>query len=1185
VNGSDVNGRTGDRPPLIDPRSREDLVDQTTALAVRHSDWRPPPDGRADLGSALIGIFGRFAELLVQRVNQVPERSYLAFLNLIGAHPHPPRPARVALTFTLADGSPVDAVVPAGTRVGAAPGAGAEDGGGEVVFETETELVVTRARLAAVVVGDAGADTWSDRTAEATGVTEAAFDAFTGDRPVPHRMHLACDPLLTRGGDKDVTVRLRTGQAELFAGWPVHWSRWNGAEWQPVPAEQDVESSDGTTAWRVRLAGLPRLDPHEVSGVRAGWLRAQLNAPMPAPAEVAPDSIMVGRTARGDAAGVYPFGAGTSPEWFYLRVDQAFAAGGTMRLAVALDRPGVAGLLSTPVQLAWSYKVGTSWVELGRSGSGTGPAQPDAAVQDTTAALTRDGAITFRAPADWPAATHEGRAGRWLRVGVDARSSGPYAVPPRLASLTASGWADPPAVTGIEVSARPTAGPADPPAAFHGTGPLDVTAPFHPFGEQPGRTDICYLAVPDELALPGTALRLDVRLATAGAGDDPRLDWEAWDGTEWCLLDGPTGNPVGYAFTEEATDTGAVEIVTPAGLARTTVNGVDGYWLRIRLVGGDYGRSARYVDGVLEPATFAAPLVAGLTWAPGPRASAPLPPTRCVTGNDFRAVHHPDPAGSIAPFTRGTDADPALHLGFDRPFGARPVSLHLQVEPPAPEEVAAERLAGPAGAARPDLVWEYSGPAGWQPLPVLDGTGALADSGPVRFVGPADLVIREHFGHDRCWLRLRLRGGGFPVPPRLRRVLPNTTWAVAATTVVDEVLGSGTALPDQRLTTAQTPVLPGQRLLVREPVEPAPDELARLVAEEGPDAVTATDEPAEIWVRWHAVGDFHSSGPRDRHYTVDPRTGEIRFGDGLAGRVAPPGRGNIRLTYRTGGGAAGNRPAGAVTGLRSALPHVDSVTNHAPASGGAEWEPVERVRARGSTRLRHRDRAVTAEDVEDLAFASSAAVARVRAVPPAGFDPNNLWLDPDDPQPTPAHAATGAGAVGVVVVPESTADRPVPSLGLLADVRAHLRARCPAGVDLWVVGPEWLEVTVTATVAASSVDAVAGVPARVEAAVGRFLHPLTGGPDGAGWEFGRKPHRSDLFAVVEAVEGVDHVRDLQVAVVPRAGSEELGRRLVALLGRSLREAATAAPEPELTGWLSRALVCSGRHRVTATLRG
>jgi hypothetical protein len=262
-----VNGQ----PPPIDPRDRQDITKQTSELATHYSGWRPRPDGQPDAGQALIGIFARFAELVVQRVNRAPERNFLAFLNLIGTRPVPPVPARVPLTFSLAERSPADAVVPAGTQVAAAPLEGQDD---EVVFETETALVVARAQLRSVFVGDAENDKYADRTARATGQQDESFEVFVAGQQIPHELFIACDPLLSRPGRKDVTLILTTPDGALLNSWPISWSCWNGAGWQPVSTRATVR--DG--AWRVALSGLPQLPSYEVNGISAGWVRCSRSA-------------------------------------------------------------------------------------------------------------------------------------------------------------------------------------------------------------------------------------------------------------------------------------------------------------------------------------------------------------------------------------------------------------------------------------------------------------------------------------------------------------------------------------------------------------------------------------------------------------------------------------------------------------------------------------------------------------------------------------------------------------------------------------------------------------------------------------------------------------------------------------------------------------------------------------------
>jgi predicted phage baseplate assembly protein len=205
---------------------------------------------------------------------------------------------------------------------------------------------------------------------------------------------------------------------------------------------------------------------------------------------------------------------------------------------------------------------------------------------------------------------------------------------------------------------------------------------------------------------------------------------------------------------------------------------------------------------------------------------------------------------------------------------------------------------------------------------------------------------------------------------------------------------------------------------------------------------------------------------------------------------------------------------------------VDGVTNHEPAAGGAEQETLENVKERGPKALRHRNRAVTTQDFEDLAYEASSNVARVRAIVPHYDSIRSQW--------TPPYNAGDAGRVGLIIVPHSPDIPPTPSLELIDRIEEYILTRAAPTLDLWIAGPDWVRVTVDAQIAPVSFEAADTLVETVATAVQRFLHPLTGGSTGNGWAFGRKPHRSDLYALLESIEGVDHVRALQVT------EEEMG---------------------------------------------
>jgi len=404
---------------------------------------------------------------------------------------------------------------------------------------------------------------------------------------------------------------------------------------------------------------------------------------------------------------------------------------------------------------------------------------------------------------------------------------------------------------------------------------------------------------------------------------------------------------------------GVVKFALPATVALTVINGVAGCWLRVRIAAGNYGEEATYEARgetfILKPATFAPPVIHSLRL--GYNYTTQQRSLACKTYNNFVYRDCGVESRPFQPFMRSADTEPALYLGFSQKLANRAMTLYVRVEP----QLYGKDATGASGAAPPAapvVVWEYASAAtgGWSPLFARDETSAFAERGLVTFIGPADAVLRSEFGQELWWLRARWAGGGFAREPELRRVMVNTTWALQGVTLVDEVLGSSDGSPDQIFRTTRTPVLDGQQVEVRE---------APTAAEPGVQAAaTARGEPAArlpgAWVAWEEVADFYASGPRDRHYGLDRRTGQIRFGNGQRGMIPAQGANNVRAArYRTGGGTLGNLPADVITQLKSTWPYIVGVSNPEAAAGGADEESLASVKARGPRTVRHRGRAVT----------------------------------------------------------------------------------------------------------------------------------------------------------------------------------------------------------------------------------
>jgi hypothetical protein len=1020
--------------PRVDARTADDVsaqIENLLKVYVKdeqgHSALADPVSGDLvpdPFRDALIAIAGRFAEVVIHRLNLVPQKHFIAFLDLLGATQLPPQAARVPLTFSLAAGSTVPGVVPAGTQVAAAP---VEDEPAPTIFETEREFVVVPAKLTTAFARDPEKDQFADASALLAGASREGTALFTTDTPLEHVLYVGLRSLLAFSGLTSVTfdVTLKDDRID-----PRHtkWEYWSGTDWTSVRAVQD-----GTDNLRTR-----------------GTITIDVPSPVP---------------------------------------------------------------LNT-IGLNASQRIESRWVRCTLV----------TPVKDSTAAVTD--AIR---PAELPTV-------KTIDVKATAHASG------------------------LPIT-----------AAFANAVAIDVSRDFFPFAQAPAFGDTWYVRCDEVFSIRGATVTLHVTLTNPVESDSknpphtdpsgkPVLTWEIWNGAGWVTLGTSTvdgSSPAGASTFVDATKalitntdaakkaTDTVTFTVPAAPAPPApdrplaVNGIEGYWLRVRISGGNYGLPATYTaDNKINPPTFAPPVIKGVAVDYTRNITASPADVTLLTYNDF-TFSVASRSDSFDPFSQTSDVAPTVYFGFELiagldAFPNRPLSMFARI---AAVDYSASASPLSATLKPPRLVWEYWNGTAWQGIGVRDDTRNFSRSGIIELLAPRDVTARPDFGVGmRYWIRVRWQDGDFDVEPRLLRLLLNTTMASQMTTVRDEILGSSDGSNRQSFSVTRPPVLPGQSLEVREPELPSEAERDTLNQEEGPNAIRPSadgSDQKDVWVRWHEVPDFYASGPRSRHYVVDRLAGRVLLGDGENGLVPPIGVNNLRLAqYQTGGGSAGNRPPGTIVQLKTTVPYVDKVTNVEPASGGADAEPLDSVGDRVPREIRHGGRAVTVEDYEDLALEASPEVARAKCMAPSKV--------PQDA----ANVDESPGDITLIIVPRSSDASPLPSVELIRRVQDFLDVRRTPTAHLTVVGPAYVEIAVTAEIVPSSLDVATRVVADVQERVVAFLHPLTGGFEGHGWDFGRQPHKSDLYGLIEAVEGVDHVRTLTVVPVGSPDALATGRFLV-----------------------------------------
>jgi hypothetical protein len=188
--------------PNLDDRRFADLVREAREqIAVTCPEWTDL--SVHDPGMVLVEAFAHLTEVMLYRLNRLPELAFAEFLNLLGVVRHPPSAAWTELTFTRTPGSddsqPV--VIPAGTRVAA-------------VRDTDPQPVVFVVTTTAVVL--AGQAETRVPAHHCDPVDAELLGVGTG---VPGQvLRAARAPIVTTAEPFDVMLGVATPADELTAG-------------------------------------------------------------------------------------------------------------------------------------------------------------------------------------------------------------------------------------------------------------------------------------------------------------------------------------------------------------------------------------------------------------------------------------------------------------------------------------------------------------------------------------------------------------------------------------------------------------------------------------------------------------------------------------------------------------------------------------------------------------------------------------------------------------------------------------------------------------------------------------------------------------------------------------------------------------------------------------------------------
>ncbi|HEX6289753.1 MAG TPA: putative baseplate assembly protein [Herpetosiphonaceae bacterium] len=266
--------------PNLDDRRFQDLVDEAKRMIPRYCpQWTD--HNVSDPGVTLIELFAWMTETMLYRLNRVPEKSYINFMELMGVQLQPPTAARTTLTFWLAAPSSETVTVPTGTEVATVQTAAEA----AVSFSTDADLVVRPTKLIGCF----------------TSPDERNFEDQFWKLDVPNQSFLAFSPQ-PNPGDAFYLCYEQDHSNHILALWidctiegigvdptnpPLSWEAWCTEGWSEAEFDRDEhgkrndETGGLNKKGRVLLHLPPGMAPIDFGGKRGYWLRCRHTPPKP----------------------------------------------------------------------------------------------------------------------------------------------------------------------------------------------------------------------------------------------------------------------------------------------------------------------------------------------------------------------------------------------------------------------------------------------------------------------------------------------------------------------------------------------------------------------------------------------------------------------------------------------------------------------------------------------------------------------------------------------------------------------------------------------------------------------------------------------------------------------------------------------------------------------------------------
>ena len=610
--------------------------------------------------------------------------------------------------------------------------------------------------------------------------------------------------------------------------------------------------------------------------------------------------------------------------------------------------------------------------------------------------------------------------------------------------------------------------------------------------------------------------KLVMKAAELNRLEDPVISihtvkWHYWNGIRWELLNIDKKFERIFYYLNRQGET-KVDFVCPLDIETTNVNGQDGYFIKIVV-----DRIENYVhpDG-----KYMSPKIKNLRVSYDYKEKSQLIEQVLSYNNlQYEDLFNKVVSNGVItyPFKGVDNKGNALYLKLSQPMENCAVNLLVLMNKENNKFLYNKNI-------EVEYFATERGMNSWRKIKVNDETKGFTQDGIITTSVMNNFAKIAIFGEKGYWIRILF--GTNDVDVRyLKGIYLNGVWATQQLSKYEEYID--VSEENKELFLNETPIIDIE-LWVNEIDNISSKDIDEIIKNKSlayKDFYDSLGLLREFWIKWRKTDHFYKEGENDRVYKIDEITGSLQFGNGIRGKLPPTDhKKSIYVNYKVGGGLEGNIKAFSTIQLEEPLAFIDNVINPDNGYGGSDMEALNDAMIRGVNTIRHRNRAVTLVDIQDIVKTVSSEIFKVKCIK--------------------RNKNKEEGSLLIIVLLRDKILEGM-SYTLKKAVEEFLYDKIPTNLceegKIQISDPEIvkLDLKITLTVKRDS-DKVL-IRENLKKIIEQFLDYKVGNFNNRGWEIGEIPTEYTFYSILSDEEGVLNIDDVSMStyIITKFSTKEI----------------------------------------------